>query len=416
MATVATTRNVTRALVMLLGAAVFLNYVDRGAIAVAAPLMKCELGLTATQFGTAVSAFFWIYAPVQLVVGWLVDRFSVYRLIALGVIVWAASTLVMGFVGGFLSLTVLRIMLGIGESIIFPGSGKIISRHVPPEGRGLANAWCAAGIALGPAVGTLAGGMILANLGWRAIFIVFGLATLIWLLPWRRVVYALPTVGDGIREPMVPVSRLLGRWSLWAMGVGHSLSNFGFYFLLAFTPLYLVQQRGLSIELMTLLATLGYAAQGAAAFAIGAWTDRWTRSGRSEAAVRRGLLSASQLVMAAALLGIIFTDSIAVIGLLLCVAGIATAGLSTNLYAVAQMFAGPRATGTWIGIQNGLGNVSGIVGPIASGILIDRFGYDSAFILAAAVAAFGGIWWVFGVPRIVQVDMDRAEMSQVESG
>ena len=229
-------------------------------------------------------------------------------------------------------------------------------------------------------------------------------------------VYALPTVRDGACEPMVPVTDLLGRWSLWAMGIGHSLSNFGFYFLLAFTPLYLVQQRSLSIELMTLLATLGYATQGAAAFAIGAWTDRWTRSGRSEAAVRRGLLSASQLVMAAALLGIIFTDSIAVIGFLLCVAGIATAGLSTNLYAVAQMFAGPRATGTWIGIQNGLGNVSGIVGPIASGILIDRFGYDSAFILAAAVAAFGGIWWVFGVPRIVQVDMDRAEMSQVESG
>ena len=74
----------TRALVILLGAAVFLNYVDRGAIAVAAPLMKGELGLTATEFGIAVSAFFWIYAPVQLVVGWLCDRFSVYRLMAVG--------------------------------------------------------------------------------------------------------------------------------------------------------------------------------------------------------------------------------------------------------------------------------------------------------------------------------------------
>ncbi len=140
MASIAVSNGVTRALVIMLGAAVFLNYVDRGAIAVAAPLMKGELGLSATEFGTAVSAFFWIYAPVQLVVGWLCDRFSVYRLMAWGVIVWAASTLLMGFVGGFVSLLVLRVILGVGESVVFPASGKIIARHVPPEGRGLANA------------------------------------------------------------------------------------------------------------------------------------------------------------------------------------------------------------------------------------------------------------------------------------
>ena len=82
--------------------------------------------------------------------GWLCDRFSVYRLLALGILLWAASTLLMGFVGGFLSLLVLRVMLGVGESIAFPGSSKIIARHVPPERRGIANAAVAAGIALGP--------------------------------------------------------------------------------------------------------------------------------------------------------------------------------------------------------------------------------------------------------------------------
>lgn len=126
MATIATANGVTRALVILLGAAVFLNYVDRGAISIAAPVMKVELGLTAAQYGTAFSAFFWIYAPVQLVMGWLCDRFSVYRMVALGVIVWAASTLLMGFVGGFLSLAVLRVMLGIGESISSLVAAKLL--------------------------------------------------------------------------------------------------------------------------------------------------------------------------------------------------------------------------------------------------------------------------------------------------
>ncbi|MGH6658119.1 MAG: MFS transporter [Sphingomicrobium sp.] len=396
-------KNVTRALVMLLGAAVFLNYVDRGAIAVAAPLMKGELGLSATEFGTAVSAFFWIYAPVQLVVGWLCDRLSVYRLMAWGVILWAASTLLMGFVGGFVSLLVLRVILGIGESVVFPASGKIIARHVPAEGRGLANAWCAAGIALGPEIGTLAGGMILASLGWRAIFITFGLATLIWLVPWRRVVAILPSRHDDEDSATVPVTGLLKCWSLWAMGIGHAAGNYGFYFLLAWLPLFLVQQRGLTIAEMTLLATLGYSVQAAAALTLGAISDRWTRSGRSEAAMRRWMLVIGQLLMAACILGIGFSEDMVTIGILLCLAGVATASLSMNLYSVAQMFAGPRAAGTWIGIQNALGNISGILGPVITGIIIDRSGYGDAFTLAAAVAAFGGLWWAFGIPRIAQV-------------
>ena len=408
MATIAkaTTGNVTRTLVMLLGAAVFLNYVDRGAIAIAAPKMKEELGLSATEFGTAVSAFFWIYAPVQFVIGWLCDRFSVYRMLALGVIVWAASTLLMGFAGGFLSLLVLRVMLGIGESIIFPGSSKVIARHVPPEQRGMANAWCAAGLSLGPAAGTLAGGIILANYGWRVIFIAFGLLTILWLFPWRRTVAALPAAASADDAPTVPIGVLLRLPSLWAMGIGNAVSNFGFYFLLAFTPLYLVQQRGLSIEQMTLLTTLGYAVQGAAALALGAWSDRWTRSGRNEAAMRRALLSVGQIGTAASIVGIAMADSVTEIGLLLCAAGLATACLPTNLYAVAQMFAGPKAAGTWVGVQNGIGNISGIVGPVICGILIDRYGYNSAFYLSAAVAALGGIWWAFGVPRITQVKLD----------
>jgi MFS family permease len=411
MATIAAGANATRALVILLGAAVFLNYVDRGAIAVAAPLMKGELGLTATQFGTAVSAFFWIYAPVQLVVGWLCDRFSVYRLMAWGVIVWAASTLLMGFVGGFMSLLVLRVMLGIGESIVFPGSGKIIARHVPPEGRGLANAWCAAGIALGPAAGTLAGGMILASLGWRSIFIAFGLATLIWLYPWQRVVNSLPAVEDNDAAQAVPVRAIVSRWSLWAMGIGHAAGNYGFYFLLAWLPLFLVQQRGLSIEQMTLLATLGYGVQAVAALSLGSISDRWTRSGRSEAAIRRFMLVAGQLIMGACILGVAVTTSNIGLALWLCLAGVATASLSMNLYSVAQMFAGPRAAGTWIGVQNAVGNISGIVGPIISGILIDSHGYESAFYLAAGIATFGGIWWAIGIPRIEQVKLDNINVN-----
>ena len=196
---------------ILLGAAVFLNYVDRGAIAVAAPLMKGELGLTATEFGTAVSAFFWIYAPVQLFAGWLCDRFSVYRLMAMGVIVWAASTLADGLCR--------RVPVAAGAARDARARRKHrLSREARrsspsmcrPSGAASPMRRCAMGIALGPAVGTLAGGLILAKLGWRAIFIAFGLATLIWLVPWQRVVNCIAGAARGRNA-----SRRC-RWASWS--------------------------------------------------------------------------------------------------------------------------------------------------------------------------------------------------------
>ena len=399
-------RNFGAALVFLLGAAVFLNYVDRGAIGIAAPRMKDELGLSEEAYGLAFSAFFWIYAPVQLFAGWLCDRFSVYKLMAGGILLWAASTLLMGFAGGFASLLVLRIMLGVGESVSFPGSSKLIARHIPAERRGIANAAVAAGIAIGPAVGTLAGGLILAQWSWRPIFFAFGLVTLLWLLPWRETVRRLPTTGHHDEGARVPVAVLVSKWPLWSISIVHALGNYCFYFLLAWLPLFLTKSRGFSIPEMTMLATLGYAVQGACALGYGHFSDWWTRSGRSEAACRRWMMVASQLVAAAAILGLAFAHSAVAIGILLCLAGAATASLSLNLYAVAQMFAGPRASGTWVGVQNAIGNLSGIIGPPVTGIVIHRMGWNSAFVLTSAIALIGAAWWAFGVPRIQQVDLD----------
>lgn len=397
------------ALIFLLGAAVFLNYVDRGAMGIAAPLMKGELGLSEEAYGVAFSAFFWIYAPVQFFAGWLCDRFSVYRLMAAGIMLWAGATFLMGFAGGFASLIILRIMLGVGESISFPGSSKIIARHVPPERRGIANATVAAGIAIGPAVGTLAGGLLLGAWGWRAIFFVFGIATLLWLFPWRQTVRSLPRTGYHDGGASVPVGALLRKWPLWSMSIVHALGNYCFYFLLAWLPLYLTKARGFSIGEMTMLATLGYAVQAICALGYGHFSDWWTRSGRSEAACRRWMMVASQLLAAAAILGLAFAHSALAIGVLLCLAGAASASLSLNIYAVAQMFAGPRAAGTWVGVQNAIGNVSGIIGPIVTGIVVQRAGYDSAFILTAVIAAVGALWWVLGVPPIREVELDRRQ-------
>ena len=399
-----------QALVLLLGAAVFLNYVDRGAIGIAAPLMQGELELSDAAYGVAFSAFFWVYGPVQIFVGWLCDRFNVYRLTALGLLLWAASTLLTGLAGGFVSLLVLRVMLGVGESISFPATSKIIAEQVPSQRRGLANAIVSVGIALGPAAGTLAGGLILGSYGWRAIFIAFGIVTLLWLLPWHAATRTLDrsAAANGAAHSSVPLSDLMGRWPLWSMSIAHVASNYVFYFLLAWLPNYLVKARGLPIGEMTALATLGYIAQAVAAIGFGLWSDRWTRSGKSEAAIRRWMMVVAQIVQGAAIIGVLTAESNAALAIWLVIAGICTGALSLNIYAVAQMFAGPRAAGSWIGFQNAVGNsFSGILGPILAGLIVGSAGYAGAFYVAAAVAIFGGLWWLVGVPRIRQLIADQ---------
>ena len=391
-------------LILLLGAGVFLNYVDRGAIGIAAPLMIGELKLDPKQFGLVLSAFFWVYAPAQLLVGWLVDRFSVYRLMALGVLLWAAGTLLMGLVGGFASLLVLRVMVGIGETIAFPGGSKIITRHVPPESRGLANAALALGIALGPAAGTLAGGVILASFGWRPIFVTFGLVTLLWLAPWQLTVRKF--ADEKSTEARVPVKQLTGRWSLWAMSIAHFASNYVFYFLLGWLPLYLTKSRGLPIHEMTWMATVGYSVQAVAALACGAWSDAWTRGGKSEATIRRVMMFGGQLVAAASVFALPYARTPTQLAAVLCIAGAATGVLSLNTYAVAQMFSGRRAAGTWVGAQNAIGNLSGIIGPIVTGIIVAGAGFTMACWATAAVAALGALWWIWGVPRIEEIRLD----------
>ena len=391
---------------MLLGAAIFLNYVDRGSLPTAAPVLKGELNLSKEDYGLAVSAFFWIYAPIQLFAGWLCDRFSVYKLIATGILIWALSTLLMGFAGGFLSLFVLRIMLGIGESLAFPGSSKIIARHVPAERRGVANSALAMGIAFGPAVGTLAGGLMVAYWGWRAMFFVFGAITLLWLLPWQQVVRSLPEGTHDQREPRVAAAVLLRQWPLWSISIVHALGNYCFYFLLAWLPLFLTESRGFSKTQWVYLASIGYAVQGVCAYAYGHFSDWWTRSGRSEAFCRRWMMVVSQSLAALSILGLAFAHSALGIALLLCLAGAATAALSMNLYAIAQMFAGPRAAGSWVGFQNALGNSSGIFGPIVTAYVVTHAGYDAAFYLTAAVAAIGAVWWWIGIPEIREIRLD----------
>ncbi|MFL6721954.1 MAG: MFS transporter [Sphingomonas sp.] len=394
-------------LTLLLAAMVLLNYVDRGAVGIAAPKLKDELMLSAAAFGVVVSAFSWIYAPAQFAVGWLSDRFCVYRMIAAGLALWALATLLTGFANGFAMLVALRVMLGVGEGVAFPSASKIIARHVTAERRGLANSALAVSLAWGPAVGILAGGLILRYFGWRPIFITFGLITLLWLVPWLLVSKPQWRAYEHGSGHNVPVTMVMRNRTVRAMGIGHFSNTYGFYFLLAWLPLFLVKVRGLPILEMTGMITSAYVIQGFGAIGWGWLSDHFVKRGWEEGRLRKGLLCGYHLVYAAAILGVGFSTSAPAM-LAWLVLGSAFSGIGgTNPYAISQIYAGPEAAGTWVGVMNGVGNTSGIVGPILTGVLIQETGsYMAAFVVSAAIVAFGAIWWWAALPHVTRLNLE----------
>jgi sugar phosphate permease len=108
------------AALVLLAISAFIYYVDRGNLSVAAPMLKDELGISASQLGVLLSAFFWTYACLQPFAGWLVDRWNVNWVFASGFFLWSFATAATGLVHTFAALIILRLLLGVGESVAYP--------------------------------------------------------------------------------------------------------------------------------------------------------------------------------------------------------------------------------------------------------------------------------------------------------
>ena len=391
------------ALVAMVGCAIMLNYIDRGAVSIAAPLIKDEMHLTATGYGLVVSSFFWTYVPVLLLAGWLADKISVHRLMAGGVALWALATLCTGFAGGLVALVLLRLAMGIGEGVAFPSASKLMAR-APEARRGIANISLSGGLALGPLVGTLVGGALLQGFGWRSMFIVFGLVTLFWLLPWARLRAEVDAPAPAGEATAVAYPRLLATRSLWAISALHFAGSYGLYFIIAWLPLYLVKVRGYGIADMTLLTALFYLGQTIGTGLSAGIADRMIAGGRSASAVRRWCGIVGFGLSALGILAIAGTTSTPQLMACLFLTSLCFGSNTGILFTVGQTLAGSASAGRWIGLQSAVGNLAGIIGPVITGVIVDHAGYAPAFALTAGIVVAGTLVFTIGVPRIANVD------------
>lgn len=396
-------------LVPLLALVIFINYVDRGSLAITAPLIRDQLHFSSTQIGILLSSFFWTYVPAQILAGWLSERISPCRILALGLALWSFATIGLGFANEFAGFLMFRILLGIGESAAFPCSAKLLASHVAPQQLGKANGLISVGMRIGPAFGTMAGGLLLAHSGWRAVYVLFGTASLLWLLPWRHASRLVAAQALAKPKLISPALSLVARCrDLWGAVLGHFCMNYAFYFILSWLPLYLVKERGLSIEAMAQIGGTVFLVFAASGFFTGMITDRLIQGGRSINQVRKTFaVSAHALIAVCLVLTGVGSLTVALISLL--VAGVALGLGMPNVYAIGQTLAGPRAAGKWMGIQNSLANCAGIIAPVVTGTIADRTGnYSMAFFIAAAVALIGILGWGLVVRKVETTDWNAS--------
>jgi len=385
--------------------AVAINYIDRGNLATAAPLIQDELHLSATQLGFLMSAFYWTYVAAMVPVGWLAERFGAKPVLAAGLAIWALATFFTGLVAGFMGILLLRFILGLGESAAFPCSSKLLASQLPSERLGMANGILAFGYLVGPAIGTVIGGFMIAWWGWRPVFMIFGGLSLLWLWPWLRLKVNEPRVAaaSSMAEAGPEFREILRARGLWGASLGHFASNYNYYFILAWLPLYLVKSRDFSMEAMAGIAGASYLINALCSFVMGWVTDRWIRSGRSATLIYKWAMGFSHITAIGCMAGMVLLPlSGAIACLFLYQVGL---GLSSpGVFAISQIMAGPSATGRWVGVQNFCGNLAGILAPALTGILIDSTGsFASGFALAGLVNVLGVLGWIVILPKIAPV-------------
>src|SRR5690242_4653895 len=391
---------------ILLALSAFINFVDRGNLSAAAPLLKTELSLSDPQLGILLAAFFWSYAVFQIASGWLVDHLDVKWMLAVGFFVWSVATAATGLAGSFALLLAARLVLGVGESVVYPSYSKILARYFPEDQRGVANSIIITGFYAGPAFGLFFGGILMGKYGWRSFFLVLGLLSLLWLVPWLR---WMPRDRDQYSTVSSPqeeapgILEILKLRSAWGTCAALACLDYLSYFFLTWMPTYLVRGRNFSMDQMAGVMGAAYVVCAAVAALCGRLSDRWIAAGATPTLVRKGFTSAGMASAAIFVVPCVFAGPrLAIVMVVLVAASLGVS--SSNVWAITQTLAGPRAAGRWTGIENFVGNLGGAVAPALTGFVLGRTGhYFWAFAITAVVSLLGALCWAFWIGRVEPV-------------
>lgn len=414
----------------MLFAVTVINYADRATLSLAAPTLMHDLGIDKFQLGIVFSAFGWAYVIAQVPGGWLLDRFGAPRVYLAAIVAWSLFTAMQGAVvwmSGVTAITVLfafRFMVGLAEAPSFPGNARIVAAWFPAKERGTASAIFNSAQYFATVVFAPIMGWIVHDFGWPWVFVAMGAAGLLAAVVWTRTVYdprrhprlreaelALIRSGGALIDPPAAPQQadrsetrrqlrlLLGTRTLWGLYLGQFFITTLTYFFITWFPVYLIEERGLSVLKAGLFATVPAVCGFVGGVLGGIFSDWLLRRGTSLTVARKVPVVAGML-LALAIIGCNYVQSNVMILALMSLAFFGK-GVGALGWAVMSDVAPRDCAGLSGGIFNMFGNMASIVTPIVIGLILDQTGsFALALSLVGGAALCAALCYLFLVGRI----------------
>ncbi|WP_019545990.1 MFS transporter [Streptomyces sulphureus] len=423
------------------------NFADRSTLSIAGDAMQDDLGISSSELGVLFSAFSWSYLVAQLPGGWLLDRYGSKKVYGTAIFLWSVFTMLQGAIGFFAGaavvlLFVLRFAVGIAEAPSFPGNSRIVAAWFPTAERGTAaalfnSAQYFATFAFAPLMGWL-----VVTLGWEHVFSVVGGLGVVLALVWTKVVHpprSHPRLGEAelthlreggalvdmdqptadgqpdgatsARRNVRYVGKLLRNRTMLGVFTGQFFINTITWFFLTWFPVYLVQERGMTILEAGFVSSLP-ALCGFAGGVLGGFLSDWLgRRGMSLTAARKTPIVAGLLLSTSILVcNYVTADWLVVAIMSLSFFG---KGLGALGWAVMADISPRQIAGLAGGVFNAFGALAGIVTPIVIGYLIDATGsFDLALLFVGACAAMAVVSYLVIVRKIERMDLDDIDESE----
>ncbi|MCP2164281.1 MFS transporter [Goodfellowiella coeruleoviolacea] len=415
------------------------NYADRSTISIAGDAIQAELGISSVALGYVFSAFGWSYLIAQIPGGWLLDRFGSRKVYCWAIFLWSAFTMAQGAVGNFSMgtavglLFLLRLLVGLAEGPSFPGNSRIVAAWFPTRERGTAAAIFNSAQYFATVVFSPIMGWLVTNLGWEHVFTIIGGIGVVLSLVWMKVIYA-PRNHPRLKQPELDhiiaggavvdmdqkrdpgektaprganlryLRKLLTNRMMLGVYIGQYFINTLTWFFLTWFPVYLVQERGMTILEAGVVASLPALCGFAGGVLGGFLSDSLLRRGLSLTAARKipivtGLLLSTSIVICN------YVDaSWLVIG---CMAlSFFGKGLGALGWAVVADTSPKEIAGLSGGLFNTFGSLAAITTPIIIGYIINSTGsFELALVFVGASAVMAVVSYLVIVRGITRLDI-----------
>ena len=394
-----------------------INYIDRQALSVAAPVIRKDLALSNEQYGWIVSAFLLAYAIMQMVSGRLVDVLGTKKGFSLAVVWWSIANMLHAFGAGMLSLGAFRFLLGIGEAGNYPAAMKAISEWFPKEERTKAVGILNMGPGLGAIIAPPLMAWLILDFGWKMAFVITGAIGFFWLLLWQKVYHPpkkhprvspseLQLIEEGQentnQETKLPWLHYFRYKEVWGLALSRFVSDGAFYFFVFWLPSWLADAKGFSLVEIGLFAWIPFLLSDVGSF-VGGWTGgQLMKKGYSLDRSRKTVIWIGA-VLVVPVLGCLYVASPYLAIALISFSLFATQFKQAALFTLPiDLFGRKDAASVW-GISGSAGSFGAMLFTPIIGWMVDTISYSPVFVIVAFLHIVSAAMVMFFIPNIKRI-------------